>query len=97
VCATKLTSVTAGINTVYSDKAVKQLVHYHIARLKDKNPTVRLKAINELALLGDAEALDVLKAVFRDDADAEVRKAAQEAGRTIFLKQRENQESQSSS
>lgn len=95
MCAntTELTSAATGIDTVYSDKAVKQLVHYHIARLKDKNPAVRLKAITELVLLGDAEALDALETVFRDDTDAEVKKAAQEAGRTIFLKQRENKQS----
>lgn len=73
---------------MYSDRAVKQLVHYHIARLKDKNPAVRLKAINELALLGDPEALAALEAVFQQDPDAEVKKAAQTAGRAIFLKQR---------
>lgn len=81
---------------MHSDKAVKQLVHYHIARLKDKNPAARLKAINELALLGDPEALESLKIVFRDDVDADVRKAAQEAGRTIFLKQREHETRQDS-
>lgn len=78
---------------MHSERAVKQLVHYHITRLQDKNPTVRLKAINELALLGDPEALESLKAVFRNDADPEVKKAAQEAGRIIFLKQREDEES----
>lgn len=71
-----------------SDRAVKQLVHYHIARLKDKNPSVRLKAINELALLGDPEALEALEAIFQHDPETEVRKAAQAAGLTIFLKQR---------
>lgn len=76
---------------MHSDKAVKQLVHYHITRLKDKNPAVRLKAITELALLGDPEALESLKVVFRDDIDPEVKKAAQEAGRAIFLKQREHE------
>jgi len=73
---------------VYSDRAVKQLVHYHIARLKDKNPAVRLKAINELALLGDSEALEALETVFQQDPDSEVKKAAQAAGRAIFLKLR---------
>lgn len=73
---------------MYSDRAVKQLVHYHVARLKDKNPAVRLKAINELALLGDPEALEALETVFQQDPDAEVKKAAQAAGRAIFLKHR---------
>ncbi|MGQ9889695.1 MAG: HEAT repeat domain-containing protein [Aggregatilineales bacterium] len=73
---------------MHSDRAVKQLVHYHIARLKDKNPAVRLKAINELALLGDPEALEALEAVFQQDPNSEVKKAAQAAGRAIFLKLR---------
>jgi HEAT repeat protein len=64
------------------------VVDYHIGRLKDKNPDVRLKAIRELQLLGDASALEPLRAVYQDDEDVEVRKAAQEAGRTIFLKQK---------
>jgi len=64
----------------------KKLVAYHIARLKDKNADVRLKSIHELAELGDPEALDALQEAYRSDYDPEVRKAAQEAGRVIFLK-----------
>lgn len=67
----------------------KRLVEYHIARLQDKNPAVRLKSINELALLADSDALDALRRVYENDTDPEVRKAAQEAGRAIFRKQRE--------
>jgi len=67
----------------------KRLVDYHIGRLQDKSPDVRLKAINELALLADSNALDVLRSVYENDPDPEVRKAAQEAGRAIFRKQRE--------
>ena len=66
----------------------KRIVDYHIGRLQDKNRDVRLRAINELALLGDPGALEILQDVFQNDPDAEVRKAAQSAGRTIFLKQR---------
>jgi len=65
----------------------KRLVQYHIGRLKDKNPDVRLKAIQELSLLGDPEALEVLQEVYRADSDVEVRRAAQEAGRAIYLRQ----------
>jgi HEAT repeat protein len=72
--------------------ASKRLVAYHVSRLQDKNPEVRLKAINELLLLADPEALDALRAVFETDSDLEVRKAAQEAGRTIFLKKKEQDE-----
>jgi len=68
---------------------VKKLVAYHIARLQDKNREVRLKAIAELVLLADADALEALQSVFENDADMEVRKAAQEAGRSIFLKRKQ--------
>lgn len=63
-----------------------KLVEYHLSRLKDKSPDVRLKAIKELELIGDPMALEALKAVFNEDDDVDVRKAAQEAGRSIFLK-----------
>lgn len=66
----------------------KKLLAYHIGRLKDKSAEVRLKSIQELQQLGDPEALSVLREVFDTDSDVEVRKAAQEAGRAIFMKQR---------
>lgn len=65
----------------------KKLVAYHIARLKDRNVEVRLNSIRELADLGDSEALNALRETFRTDPDVDVRKAAQAAGRVIFLKQ----------
>jgi len=64
-----------------------KVIEYHINRLKDKNPDIRLKAIKELELLAHPDAMDALKSVYEDDEDEEVRKAAKEAGRTIFLKQ----------
>lgn len=64
----------------------KKLVAYHIARLTDKNAEVRLRSVQELAELGDPDALETLKALYRDDPDAVVRKAAQEAGRVIYVK-----------
>jgi len=64
-----------------------RVVNYHIGRLKDKNPEVRLKSINELRLIGDPEALGALEEIFRTDPDMEVRKAAQAAGYAIFTKQ----------
>lgn len=67
--------------------SVKRVVAYHIARLRDKNPDVRLKAIRELELLADADALEPLREVFKSDSNPEVKRAAQEAGRVIFLKQ----------
>ncbi len=65
-----------------------RVVNYHIGRLRDKNPDVRLKSINELRLIGDPDALDALEQVFRTDPEAEVRKAAQAAGLEIFTKQK---------
>ncbi len=67
-----------------------RLVEYHILRLQDKNPTVRLKSINELRLIGDPAALDPLKELYMSDPDPDVRKAAQAAGREIFIKQTKN-------
>ncbi|PJF36471.1 MAG: hypothetical protein CUN49_05245 [Candidatus Thermofonsia Clade 1 bacterium] len=65
---------------------VSRLVQYHIQRLNDKDPAVRLRSINELRLLGDPAALPALERVFRTDDDPEVRKAAQRAGREIYDK-----------
>jgi HEAT repeat protein len=64
------------------------LLEYHIMRLKDKNPEVRLKSINELRLLGDPAAMEPLEQLFRSDPDPEVRTAAQAAGREIYVKQK---------
>lgn len=66
--------------------SVKRVVAYHIARLKDRDPEVRLKSIRELELLADSDALEPLHEVFRQDTDPYIRRAAQEAGRVIFLK-----------
>lgn len=66
--------------------AHKRLVSYHISRLQDKDPAVRLKAIKELELLNDPDALSELERLYAQDDNTEVRKAAQEAGRNIFLK-----------
>jgi HEAT repeat protein len=66
-----------------------RVVDYHIGRLKDKSPEVRLKSINELKLLGDPAALEPLEQVYRNDPEPEVRKAAQAAGLEIFLKQKQ--------
>ncbi|MBL8116313.1 MAG: HEAT repeat domain-containing protein [Anaerolineae bacterium] len=65
--------------------STKRIIAYHIARLQDKNRDVRLKSIAELILLPDRDSLDALKQVVEKDSDNEVRRAALEAGRTIFL------------
>lgn len=67
----------------------KRIVAYHISRLQDKSRDVRLKSIAELALMADEEALAALRALVEKDPDTEVRKAAQEAGRAVFIKLRE--------
>jgi len=67
----------------------QRLIGYHMGRLKDKNPTVRIKSIEELALLEAVDALETLEHIFRTDPDPAVRQAAQEAGRALFgIKQR---------
>ena len=68
------------------------LVQYHISRLKDKSPEVRVKAAHELGLLGDPAALDALQELFRTETDPRVMKAAQDAGRAIYQKQKEQKE-----
>lgn len=67
---------------------MKQIVEYHISRLQDKSPEVRIKAIKELVLLKDSDALTALEQVFKTDGNEDVRKAAQQAGREIFLANR---------
>jgi HEAT repeat protein len=67
--------------------STKKVLAFHLSRLKDKNPQVRIQSIKELAHLGDSEALEALQALFKSDPDPEVRKAAQDAGRAIYLKQ----------
>ena len=67
----------------------KRIVAYHISRLHDKSRDVRLKSIAELALIPDEDSLSALQVLVEKDTDTEVRKAAQEAGRAIFVKLRE--------
>lgn len=65
--------------------ATERMIAYHLLRLKDKNPEVRIKSIQELALLQATEAFPILEELYRSDEDLLVRKAAQEAGKTLFL------------
>jgi HEAT repeat protein len=66
----------------------KKILQYHVGRLQDRQREVRLASIRELEEMGDAEALEPLQRVFDTDIDIEVRRAAQAAGRNIFLKSR---------
>lgn len=63
----------------------KQIVEYHMNRLKDKSAQARIKAIQELVLLEAVEALPELESIFKSDPDEAVRKEAQKAGRELFL------------
>lgn len=79
------------------DKVIK----FHISRLKDKSSDVLLKTIEQLVTFGaDAEdALPLLEELFKNNEDVEVRKAAQDAGRSIYLQlqtQKKVSEAQSS-
>jgi hypothetical protein len=67
---------------------MNRLVEYHLERLKNKSAEVRLKSIAELRLLADPAALEALEQVYKSDPEPDVRKAAQEAGYDIFMKNR---------
>lgn len=69
--------------------SVKKVIAYHISRLQDKSRDVRLKSITELSHMPAQETFEALQLVFEKDEDHEVRKAAQEAGRAVFLKLQE--------
>lgn len=71
-----------------TENVTRQLVAYHIARLKDKSVDARLKAVHELEELSHEDALPALQELYKSDLDAQVRQAAQAAGRAIFLKQK---------
>ena len=64
----------------------EQLVTYHISRLSDKRPEVRLGAIAELELLEATEAYGALEQLYRSETDVEVKRRAQSAGRMLFEK-----------
>ena len=62
----------------------KKIVEYHISRLSNKDSAVRLKAIQELELLCDDDAMAALQEIYENDPDDTVRLAAKQAGREIF-------------
>jgi len=64
--------------------ALERIIAYHLGRLKDKNPEVRIKSIEELALLGATSALPHLEELYKSDDNPDVRKAARQAGLTLF-------------
>ncbi|NDJ77566.1 MAG: HEAT repeat domain-containing protein [Chloroflexi bacterium] len=73
--------------------ATERMISYHLSRLSDKNPQIRIKSIEELALLEATNAYKLLEEMFHTDPDPDVRKAAQKAGRALYMKLRENENS----
>ena len=71
-----------------------KVVQYHISRLQSRDRIVRLEAISELEDLGHPDALDPLRHVFETDVDMGVRRAAQQAGRVIYVRLRNPDEEQ---
>lgn len=73
---------------------IEKIVQFHINRLKDKSVEVQLKSIQELQLLGaQAEAaMPALRELFETSENAEVKRAAQQAGITIYTKSKEAEE-----
>jgi hypothetical protein len=68
-----------------------KVISFHISRLKDKRSDVLLKTIEQLVTFGaDAQdALPLLEDLFKTSEDIDVRKAAQDAGRSIYLQVQE--------
>ncbi len=64
----------------------EKLIAYHLHRLKDRDPQVRMDSIHELEELGSVKVLPALRQLFENDPIPEVRKAAQESGRKLYLK-----------
>lgn len=72
----------------------EKVIQYHISRLKDKNPEVLVKTIQELAQFGKdaADALPLLESIFWTSQEPSVKKAAQHAARVILEQPGNNQE-----
>ncbi len=66
------------------------LMDYYLLRLQDGDDAVRLKTVAALRQLGDPAAMGPLEQVYHADPNADVRKAAQEAGLEIYVKNRRN-------
>jgi HEAT repeat protein len=55
-----------------------------LRRLRDPEAAVRRQAIRQIELIGDPRALGALAQLFALDPDLEIRKLAQNAGKTIY-------------
>lgn len=64
--------------------ATDRMIAYHIARLQDKNPGVRLKSIQELDLLNAVTAMDALETLYHQESDTAVREAARKLGLKLY-------------
>lgn len=71
----------------YKKMSVKRMVDYHIQRLNNKRDDIRLQAIQELIHLEAVEALAELENVYRNDPNDSIRRAAKNAGKTLFAHQ----------
>jgi hypothetical protein len=66
-------------------KALRQhLTEYYMARLKATSADVRRDAIQRLISIDGIDALEALQEVYLKDADENIRKDAQKAGRTLW-------------
>ena len=66
-------------------KALRQhLTENYIARLKATSADVRRDAIQQLISIDAVDALEALQEVYLHDADENIRKDAQKAGRTLW-------------
>ena len=74
---------------------VQRLVDYHVKRLKNKRDDIRLEAIQELIQLDAIEALADLEFVYRNDTNDTVRRAAKNAGKTLYTHQLLNKQTKS--
>jgi hypothetical protein len=63
----------------------RRLVEYNIGRLRDKNPTVRIKSIGELRLLDDQAGWEAIAQLFQVELEANVKQAAREALAVSYL------------
>ncbi len=70
----------------------KKIIDYHISRLQDRDADIRLRSVEDLAVVGDEDALNALKALYETETHENVRKAIKTAGRQIFMRLREQKE-----
>jgi HEAT repeat protein len=65
----------------------QRVIAYHLARLQDKKPNVRLDAVQQLILLNVDETFAALQEAFSNDTDAAVRDATRSYLAARFIPQ----------